>query len=141
MVFLVFSIIAKTAAQKAQGVTRGGRLTVLGSGGATELDINAGGLLNYIVPLGKRAIIKGSINVTVWGANTSLDVEVFDNSSGRLIPVLHLINVAGVLVGGTFELEVSHVVGALRSEIQVHGDNGANNGTAEWIASVQEIPI
>lgn len=139
VVFLGFSIIAKNASQKSQGITRGGRIINLGSGAAGENAINTGGLLTYVVPEGKKAKIKGNISVTNYGANLFVEVEVFDNSSGRLIPVVRL-TAAQNEVSKPFEMEIVHILPALRQEVQIHGDNAANNGTAQWFASIEELP-
>jgi len=138
-VFLVFSLIAKNASQKTQSLTRGGRLTVVGSGGSTELPISAGGLLAYVVPDNKKAIVRGNITVTDLGSQAFIQVEVFDTASGRLMPIVRISTVG---VSSIFTTEIVKVgTGVPTQEIQIHGDTTPNDGVAEWFADITELPI
>jgi len=134
VVFLVFSIIAKTAAQKKGSFSRGGRVIVLGSGGFTEQPINAGGLAVYSCPAGKIANIKGNMIWTVAGASPQLFVQVnlFDNVSGRNIPQMR-INTLGESREFEFDLLPNQ-------DIIPVGSNGSNDATAEWLATITELP-
>jgi len=131
---MVFAIIAKTSAQKLGSFTRGGRLTVLGSGGFTESPINAGGLAVYTCPAGKIAKVKGNIVWTVAGATpqTFIEVHVFDNVSGRSIPQIR-INTVGD--SASFEFDLLPV-----QDIIPRGSTLPNDGGAEWLATITELP-
>jgi len=138
---MTISIIAKNASQAGQTIVRGGRLTVLGSGGHTELPINQGGLLTYNVPAFKTALIRGSMVVTNLGStNTFIQVEMFDTQSGRLIPIARA-NAVNVTVN--FEMKLVQLrnfpVDPQDQQIEIHGD-GANDGVAEWFAFIEEKP-
>jgi len=134
VVFLVFSIIAKTAAQKKGSFSRGGRIIVLGSGGFTEQPINAGGLAVYTCPDGKIANVKGNMIWTVAGATpqTFVQVNVFDNVSGRQIPQMR-INTVGESREFEFDLLPNQ-------DIIPRGSTTPNDATAEWLATITELP-
>jgi len=138
---LVFAIIAKTSAQKIQSIVRGGILSNLGSGAASEASFNQGGLLSYTVPAFKTAIVKGSIVATNMGTNTVIRAELFDTQAGRLVAVA-----AVTSVGQTekFEFEMPQLrnfpVDPQDFNIAAHGNNPANDGTAEWQAEITELP-
>jgi len=136
---LVFSLIAKNASQKTQSLTRGGRLTVLGSGGSTELPIAAGGLLAYSVPDNKKAIIRGNLTITDLGSQAFIQVEVFDTASGRLMPILRLTSVGD---SRSFNTEIVKIgTGIAKQEMQIHGSTTPNDAVAEWFVDITELPI
>jgi len=135
---LTIRIIAKTASQKTPAIVRGGRLTVLGSGGFTETPINAGGLASYNVPIGKKTSVKGTLVVTNFGNNNLINVNVFDSASGRTIPIGTARTVPTNFVI-QFECELTRNATTQQTLIP-DGDNSMNNGIAEWYATLIELP-
>jgi len=136
---LVFSLIAKNSTQKVQSLVRGGRLINVGSGAAGELQINAGGILNYVVPNNKKAIVRGNITVTDLGSQAFIQVEVFDTASGRLMPILRINTVNESRVFTTEIVKIGD--GVPTQQIEAHGNTTPNDGVAEWFADITELPI
>lgn len=139
---MTFAIFAKNSSQAEQSIIRGGRLTVVGSGGFTETDMIQGGLANYEVPSRKSARIRGTLILTSLGTdNTFIQVQFIDNQSGRTIPVARA-TVVGQTV--TFDIKLAQVrvrpPAGIDMQMNVIGD-GVNDGTAEWQAQITELPL
>jgi len=126
-------VISRNVTQRFSEDTRGGLYTVVGSGGATEASISTGSLLAYSVPTGKRTRMKGTLIVTDLGTNTSIAVNVFDNTAGRLIPVA-IVTAINVLV------EWSAVLATSVFDITISGNDPANDGACAVLASIEELP-
>jgi len=140
---MTISIIAKNATQAEQSIIRGGRLTEIGDGTFLEANLIQGGLGDYEVPNQKVAIIIGSLVITSLGTdNTFIEVEFRDNQSGRTIPV-----VRGTALGQTILFKIKLAQRRQRPPfgidmaMGVTGDGAVDDGTAEWWAEIQELPL
>jgi len=125
--------IPMNATQKLADIIRGGKFTVVGSGGSTEQPIDAGGWATYRPAVGTRALIKGTLTLLALGSNTFLSVTVFDNTAGRLIEIARVdANQPSV----EFEIEIQR-----EFTCSVTGDNAANDGSCDVLSYVRELPI
>jgi len=138
---MTVSIQAKNVSQKSQSILRGGIVTGIGTSIGSEADMFQGGLLDYDLASFKTARIRGSMTVTALGANTFLQVELFDTRVGRIISVARGTN-------NNQTVQFDFLMVQLRDfpdqpqdyDIQCHGDNVANNGSLEWQAEITELP-
>jgi len=126
----MYDIFSKTEAQASGAFIRGGRITVLGSGGFTENPINAGGLAVYSCPASKIAKIKGQMIWTVLGTQTRIEITTFDPPSGRQVPVAVVL---AVDIKETFEFDLTP-----GQSIIPRGDVLPNDATMEWLATITE---
>lgn len=138
---MTVSIQAKNVSQKSQSILRGGIVSGIGTAIGSELDMFQGGLLDYDVPSFKTARIRGSFTIIALGANSFLQIELFDTRAGRIISVGR-----GTTINQTVPFDFLMV--QLRAfpensqdyDLQSHGDNVANNGSLQWQAEITELP-
>ena len=138
---MTVSIVAKNSSQKSQSILRGGIVTGIGTAIGSEADMFQGGLNDYDVPSFKTARLIGSFTVIALGANSFLQVELFDTRAGRIIS-------QGRATANNQTVAFEFIMVQLREfptnpqdyEIQTHGDNVGNNGSLNWSAEITELP-
>jgi len=125
-------VIARNQAQSIGEIIRGSDITVLGSGGSTEAAVFEGVVSTYAPPVGKKAKIRGTFTAIALGSNTVLTARLADLSRGTAVDVARA-TAAGQSVQFT---------GTLTSDDRVlfGGDNAANDGTAECVITIVELP-
>jgi len=124
-------IISRNQKQIIGEIIRGSDLTVLGSGGFTEAAVYEGICSTYVCPVGKKAKVRGTFTTVALGTNTVLICRIADLSRGTNVEVARAIANQSI----QFEATLSN-----DDRIQFSGDNAADDGTAECIAVITELP-
>lgn len=125
-------LTTRNQAQVIGEIIRGSNITVLGSGGFNEAAVFEGVISNYAPPTGKKAKVRGTFTVVALGTNTVLICRILDFSRGLNVDVLRL-TAAGA--SGDFEATLSN-----DDRISFSGDNIANDGIAECVIRIIELP-
>lgn len=138
MVFLGFSVIAKTGFQKSPAIVRGSHFTNIQVGSSSSQCFNSGCVESYSPPVGKKARIKGTLSVTAFGAQIRIVLNQFDNVTGFNIVIAALSNFTnGGQTAGTvnFETEINS-----DQDFNVRGNSGGSGATGDCVMAIEELP-
>ena len=125
-------ISARNQTQKLNRAIRGSLVTVLGSGGSTQAGFADGIVTGYEPPENKKAIIRGQIALRALGTNTTMSINTFDTTAGKISKIA---TVSSAILVSHFEVILQNNMVLLFS-----GDNAADDGSLDCNIEIEELP-
>ncbi len=125
-------VISRNQTQRLNRQIRGSLVTVLGSGGSTQAGFADGIVTGYEPPENKKAIVRGQISLRAIGSNTTMSINTFDQSAGRISKIA---TISSSVLISQFEVVLQNDM-----VLNFSGDNSANDGSLDCNIEIEELP-